>query len=47
MLHVTNPFNQGYEAYLLGADQSFNPYPRESDEHLSWNDGYACAEEGE
>lgn len=38
-------YNEGYEAAFAGLPESKNPYPIESDEHLSWNDGYMAAEE--
>lgn len=31
---------EGYDAADRGESESKNPYPRGSDERLSWNDGY-------
>jgi len=42
-----DPELEGYEARLAGTkSETDNPYPFDSDEHLSWNDGYerACEE---
>lgn len=40
-------FNEGFEAYGDGEDESKNPYPPSDDKHLSWNDGWAQAAEAE
>ncbi len=38
---------EGYDAADSGEEESANPYPVQSDEHLSWNDGYMARAEEE
>lgn len=38
-------YTEGAEARLAGQPETANPYPPESDEHLSWNDGWASIDE--
>lgn len=38
-----DPFSEGFEAHDLGQPETANPYPVDSDDHLSWNDGWAEA----
>jgi ribosome modulation factor len=42
-------FAEGREAYDAGQSETSNPYPDDSEDHLSWNDGYreALEEDGE
>ena len=35
-----DPYAEGADAYLAGASDTSNPYAPDSDEHLSWNDGW-------
>ena len=43
-----DPNAEGREAYNGGQSETANPYPENSDDHLSWNDGWeAAAEEAE
>jgi len=45
---TTDPKSDGFQAYLDGAEESANPYPADSDDHLSWNDGFnEAADENE
>lgn len=45
MTDETDVFAEGYDAYLAGTDESRNPYDPETDEHLSWNDGWITAQD--
>jgi hypothetical protein len=36
-------FAEGYEAHDAGQPETANPYPVETDAHLSWNDGWYSA----
>ncbi len=36
-----DPYAEGAEARLSGASETSNPYPDDSDDYLSWNDGWA------
>ncbi len=41
-------YAEGADAFLAGTSETANPYPEESDEFLSWNDGWrATFEAGE
>ena len=43
-----DPHAEGREAHNCGQSETANPYPEDSDDHLSWNDGWeAAAEEAE
>ena len=46
MIHVVEvTYQEGYDAYWAGAAMTDNPYPRESDEAISWHDGWYLARE--
>lgn len=38
-----DPYAEGAEAYAAGHDDTANPYPLRTPEHLSWNDGWNYA----
>lgn len=40
-------WNDGFEAFHDGMSETRNPYDVKTDEHLSWNDGYLYAREGD
>ena len=40
-----DPHAEGYDAWLAGISDLCNPYAEDSDDHLSWNDGWIQAEE--
>ncbi len=40
-----DPFAEGREAHDSGVPETENPYSADSDEFLSWNDGWMAAEE--
>lgn len=40
-----DPYAEGVEAFDAGKDETVNPYPEGTDEHLSWNDGWNAANE--
>jgi hypothetical protein len=42
-----DPYAEGADAYLAGVDEMDNPYPVDSDDHLSWNDGYSSMAEAQ
>lgn len=46
---MNDPYAEGYDAFVRGLSETDNPYDPvlEDEEHLSWNDGYAAAEERE
>lgn len=35
-----DPFAEGREAHDSNKPETANPYPEDSDDHLSWNDGW-------
>jgi ribosome modulation factor len=37
-------FNEGSDAFYKGLSETANPYASDTDEHLSWNDGWAEAD---
>ena len=39
----TDPEAEGREAHDAGQPETTNPYPEDSDAHLSWNDGWNAA----
>lgn len=39
----SNPYAEGADAYAAGQSEKANPYPDATDEHLSFNDGWADA----
>jgi hypothetical protein len=41
----SDPFAEGREAHDAGLSETANPYDPESDEFLSWNDGWSAAED--
>ncbi len=38
-------YAEGADAYLAGMSETANPYPEDSDEFLSWNDGWRATYE--
>ena len=40
-----DPELEGYEARLAGKSETDNPYDDQTDEFLSWNDGFERASE--
>jgi hypothetical protein len=38
---------EGEQAFHAGESETANPYPPATDEHLSWNDGWMGANDGE
>ncbi len=40
-----NPYAEGREAHNVGHPETVNPYPEDSDDYLSWNDGWMAADE--
>lgn len=39
-----DPYAEGADAWLAGEPETANPYDPESDEYLSWSDGWSDAE---
>jgi len=44
---MSDPYQEGREAWEQGFSDTKNPYPEKTDDHLSWNDGYMSAQEEE
>lgn len=40
---LLNAYNEGYHAFLVGLDETQNPYEIETDAYLYWEDGYSEA----
>jgi hypothetical protein len=40
-----SPYEQGAEARLAGKPETANPFDVETDDHLSWNDGWASIDQ--
>ena len=45
MSAARDPHAEGYDAWLAGKADLDNPYELGSDDAMSWNDGFAAAEE--
>ena len=43
---MNSAYDEGFEARLAGRPETDNPYNEESDEFLSWNDGWMAADRG-
>jgi hypothetical protein len=41
----TEAYDEGYDAYWDGVDESSNPHDAETDKHLSWNEGWLKAKQ--
>lgn len=41
---MTDPFEEGWDAYEEGAEIRDNPYPEGTDDYNAWEEGYLSAE---
>lgn len=41
----TDPYNEGYDAYMNGKKRADNPYPADSNPYYLWQHGYDAAKD--
>lgn len=44
-MNDNDPYAEGADARLAGQSETANPYPFATDDHLSWNDGWASVDD--